>query len=148
MEKEKTDKYVSDIQQRLYELADALGKSNREFSRSIGKSPNYIASLNNDITVNVVNDIFTVYPQVNILWLITGEGDIFLADSGKMNLHDYIFKENSQLKDEIKKITEENKALFAQVAVLQERITQLQKESNGWNIAAESTDAEHYGLKK
>ena len=123
----KTEKFVSDMQQRLCKLADALGKSNREFSRSIGKSENYIASLNNDITVGVVNKISTIYPQVNIVWLVTGKGDILCTKPATMDLYDYILKENSQLKEENKKLAEENKKLFAEVSVLEDRILQMKK---------------------
>lgn len=127
MPKGKTEKFVSDIQQRLCELAEALGKSNREFSRSIGKSDNYIASLHNDITVGVVNKISTVYPQVNIVWLVTGEGDKLIAKPATMDLHDYILKQNSLLIEENKKLAEENKILFAKASVLEDRIAQLKK---------------------
>lgn len=148
MPKGKTEKFVSDIQQRLCELAEVLGKSNREFSRSIGKSDNYIASLNNDITVGVVNKISTVYPQVNIVWLVTGEGDKLIAKPATMDLHDYILNENAQLKEENKKLTDENKSLFAKVSVLEDRISQMKKDNARWGIAAESVDAEPYGLAK
>ena len=144
----KTENFTSEIQQRLCELAEALGKSNREFSRSIGKSDNYVASLRNDITLGVVNKISTVYPQVNILWLVTGEGDKLLTKSITVDLQDYILKENSQLKEENKNLTEENKALFAKVSVLEDRILQMKKEYARLDIAAESADAVPYGLVK
>ena len=144
----KTEKFASDIQQRLCELAEVLGKSNREFSRSIGKSDNYIASLRNDITVGVVNKISTIYPQVNIIWLVTGEGDKLITKPATMDLHDYILKENSQLKEENKKLAEENKALFAKVAVLEDRIVQMKKEHVHPVMAAENADVKSYGLAK
>ena len=92
----KTENFTSEIQQRLCELAKALGKSNREFSRSIGKSDNYVASLGNDISLGVVNKISTVYPQVNILWLITGEGDKMLTKPIAVDLQDYILNDLSR----------------------------------------------------
>lgn len=144
----KTEKFASEIQKRLCELADALGKSNREFSRSLGKSDNYIASLRNDITVGVVNKISTIYPQVNIVWLVTGEGDKLIAKSATKDLYDYILRENSLLKEENKKIAEENKTLFAKVAVLEDRIVQMKKEYAHLGIAAESVDVKPYGLVK
>ena len=144
----KTENFTSEIQQRLCELAEALGKSNREFSRSIGKSDNYVASLRNDITLGVVNKILIVYPQVNILWLVTGEGDKLLTKPITVDLQDYILKENSQLKEENKNLAEENKALFAKVSVLEDRISQMKKEYVRWDIAAESADVRPYGLGK
>lgn len=148
MPKGKTEKFASDMQQRLCELAEVLGKSNREFSRSIGKSDNYVASLNNDITVDVVNKISIVYPQVNILWLVTGKGEKLLKKPAIMDLHDYILNENIQLKEENKKLLEENKSLFAKVSVLEERISQMKKGNAQLGITAESADAEPYGLAK
>ena len=137
----KTENFASDIQQRLCELAEALGKSNREFSRSIGKSDNYIASLRNDITLGVVNKISITYPQVNILWLITGEGDKLLTKPTTPDLYESILKENSQLK-------QENRELIEEIGKLKERIKNLKDDYARWDIAAESADVKPYGLAK
>ncbi len=134
-------KNLSPIQKRLYDLADALGISNREFSRSIGKSASYLPTLANDISLNVAVKILTVYPQVNIVWLVTGEGEMFLTKPMVPDLQDYILKENSRLNSE-------NKELIEEIGRLKERISQLKKEVVHLDIAAESADAGSYGLAK
>ena len=100
MGKGKKDNFSSEMQERLSKLAKALGVSNREFSRRIGKSDNYIATMNIDITVGVANNIYTAFPQVNLLWLITGKGDILLKEPLTQELSDYLQTENKELKKE------------------------------------------------
>ena len=143
MPRGKKGNYVSETQQRLCELADTLGISNREFSRSIGMSENYVASLSNDISLGVVNKILIVYPQVNVVWLVTGKGDRLIKPNSSDAAQDYIIKENRELKEKNEKLTEQNTKLFAEVSVLRYRLSQ--KEQGYAGLVAESNDAESYG---
>lgn len=120
MGKGKKDNFSSEMQERLSRLAEALGISNRELSRRIGKSDNYIATMNKDITVGVVNNIYIEFPQVNLLWLITGKGDILLKEPLTEELSDYIQRENKELKSE-------NKELLMEVGRLKGIISELKK---------------------
>lgn len=143
MPRGKKGNYVSETQQRLCELADTLGISNREFSRSIGMSENYVASLSNDISLGVVNKILIAYPQVNVVWLVTGKGDRLIKPNSSDAAQDYIIKENRELKEKNEKLTEQNTKLFAEVSVLRYRLSQ--KEQGYAGLVAESNGAESYG---
>ena len=143
MPRGKKGNYVSETQQRLCELADTLGISNREFSRSIGMSENYVASLSNDISLGVVNKILIVYPQVNVVWLVTGKGDRLIKPNSSDAAQDYIIKENRELKEKNEKLIEQNTKLFAEVSVLRYRLSQ--REQGYAGLVAESNDAESYG---
>ena len=143
MPRGKKGNYVSETQQRLCELADTLGISNREFSRSIGMSENYVASLSNDISLGVVNKILIAYPQVNVVWLVTGKGDRLIKPNSSDAAQDYIIKENRELKEKNEKLTEQNTKLFAEISVLRYRLSQ--KEQGYSGLVAESNDAESYG---
>lgn len=143
MPRGKKGNYVSETQQRLCELADTLGISNREFSRSIGMSENYVASLSNDISLGVANKILIAYPQVNVVWLVTGKGDRLIKPNSSDAAQDYIIKENRELKEKNEKLTEQNTKLFAEISVLRYRLSQ--KEQGYAGLVAESNDAESYG---
>lgn len=141
MGKGKKDNFTSEMQERLSRLAEALGISNRELSRRIGKSDNYIATMNKDITVGVVNNIYIEFPQVNLLWLITGKGDILLKEPLTEELSDYIQRENKELKSE-------NKELLMEVGRLKGIISELKKEDAHLDASAGNADAEKLGVAK
>lgn len=128
------EKEPSVMQERLIALCDALGLSRREFSVSIGKTCTYVSSLNKDITVSVLNNILVTYPNVNLMWLITGKGDILLKEPIKEELSDYIQTENKALK-------KENKELLLEVGRLQGIISELKKGRAQMDIAADNADA-------
>lgn len=65
------------IKERIQALIQALGMSGREFCKSIGQSDSWNRTIGKNIGTDVVVNILTTYPQVNINWLILGEGDIF-----------------------------------------------------------------------
>lgn len=141
MGKGKKDNFTSEMQERLSRLAEALGISNRELSRRIGKSDNYIATMNKDITVGVVNNIYIEFPQVNLLWLITGKGDILLKEPLTEELSDYIQRENKELKTE-------NKELLMEVGRLQGVISELKKVDALPGVSAGNADAAKLGVAK
>lgn len=148
MPKGKKGNFVSETQQRLCELADTLGLSNREFSRSIGMSENYIASLSNDISLGVANKILIAYPQVNLMWLVTGKGDKLIKSTSLEALQNYILEENRELKEKNEKLTDEKMNLISEVSMLKERLSQKEQESARFGIVAECADAKPYGLVK
>lgn len=139
MEKGKKENFSSEMQERLSKLAKALGLSNREFSRRIGKSDNYIATMNIDITVGVANNIYTAFPQVNLLWLITGKGDILLKEPLTKELSDYLQTENKELKSE-------NKELLLEVGRLRGIISELKKENAPVDTSADNAGAGKLGV--
>lgn len=120
MTKGKKENFKSEMQRRLCLLTEALGVSNREFSRKIGKSDNYIATMNIDITVGVVNNIYTAYPQTNLVFLITGKGDILNKEPISEELSSYLKKENLELKNE-------NKELLMEIGRLQGILSETKK---------------------
>ena len=90
--------------ERLQLIIEALGISQREFNRVIGMSESYVSSLRNDITLGVVTKISTAYPQINLEWLVRGEGEILRETTGEASLCDYLIKENKELKAENKEL--------------------------------------------
>ena len=97
--------------------------------------------MNKDITVGVVNNIYIEFPQVNLLWLITGKGDILLKEPLTEELSDYIQRENKELKSE-------NKELLMEVGRLKGIISELKKEDAHLDASAGNADAEKLGVAK
>lgn len=115
-----TKQKSSAVRDRLIALCEALELSRREFSISIGRTSTYVTSLNNDITSGVLNDILIMYPQVNIMWLITGKGEKFITPEPTDALFQHLKEENKELKIR-------NEELNREIGKLQEQIKEIKK---------------------
>lgn len=115
-----TKQKSSAVRDRLIALCEALELSRREFSISIGRTSTYVTSLNNDITSGVLNDISIIYPQVNIMWLITGKGEKFITPEPTDALFQHLKEENKELKIR-------NEELNREIGKLQEQIKEIKK---------------------
>lgn len=134
-----TKQKSSVVRDRLIALCEALDISRREFSISIGRTPTYVTSLNNDITSGVLNDILIRYPQVNLMWLITGKGEIFITQEPTGALFQHLKEENKELK--IK-----NEKLNRELGRLEGQITEMKKMSVRQDASAGCADASGSGL--
>jgi len=64
---------------RLMEFIRYAGLSARQFDMSIGASNGYILRMeknNASIGSDVIENIIKTYPQLNVVWLLTGEGSM------------------------------------------------------------------------
>lgn len=74
---------------RINELVSSLGLSARQFDLSIGAANGYTLRMqknNASVGSDVIERIIKEYPQVNLIWLITGKGDMFVSFQKKENL--------------------------------------------------------------
>lgn len=65
---------------RLHSLIDALNTNPKRFAEAINLSPSFIYQVlsgQKSISARVILNITSAYSQVNINWLLTGEGDMF-----------------------------------------------------------------------
>ena len=51
-----------------------------EFGRSIGVSAAFVTSIRKSIQPDKIEAIKAAYPDLNITWLLTGEGDMMVSD--------------------------------------------------------------------
>lgn len=68
---------------RIMQLISALNMSARQFDISIGTANGYILRMrknNASVGSDVIERIIKEYPQVNLVWLITGKGDMFIEE--------------------------------------------------------------------
>lgn len=52
----------------------------QEFLRMIGKSPSYLNSTK-DFSIDVLKQVLVLFPDLNIEWLLTGEGEMLKTPS-------------------------------------------------------------------
>lgn len=90
---------------RLKKLLKALNVNQSVFAKSLGMTqPNIsrMASGEGKISVEVLNRITTTYKQVNLHWLITGDGEMFfyeLQDKSPQMVEEPLIKTKGRLED-------------------------------------------------
>lgn len=62
--------------ERLLKFRDYLGMSTRAFEISIGISVSTLAHANDTLSANMIEKACTRYPQLDRLWLMTGDGQM------------------------------------------------------------------------
>lgn len=67
--------------QRIETFISALKISTRKFERTCGFSNGYINSLKTAPSERKQNAIKEAFPQLNMVWLLTGEGDMLVEDN-------------------------------------------------------------------
>lgn len=73
------------VKDRLIEFVTYTQMSRRKFQEYIGVSNSYIQNISEGIGNDVMNSIAKRFPELNIAWLLTGEGEMLKPDSGIHN---------------------------------------------------------------
>ena len=130
------------IKQRLLDICQALGISASELSTTIGKSRPYIANLKKDISSETLLNIYINYPSVNILRIITGEGEILLNKEKQFKAG----VDMSFFVEKYNQLEKENKELLLEIGELKGQLKELKKhapeENNARCAAASGSDLE------
>ena len=98
---------MSEVQERLIVLAKALNISPNQFSLSIGIDRSYVKKITKEIQTDALRSIFNTYPNVNLVWIITGKGDIFIKEDSDNALLQHYMSENAELKEKIYDLNKE-----------------------------------------
>lgn len=69
------------IKERLIAFKDYLGMRTRPFEEKCGLSNGYLKNLKRGMGAEKIEDILQTFPQLNRLWLMTGEGNMLNDDS-------------------------------------------------------------------
>lgn len=68
------------IKDRLLEFVAYTKLSKRKFQEKIGVSNSYIQNISEGIGADVLNRITIQFPELNNVWLLTGEGSMLKTD--------------------------------------------------------------------
>lgn len=69
----KRDKESSEIRERMMQLCKHINLSPNKLSQDMGKSRDYIRQLGTSITSDCLQYIYRTYPDIDIIWIITGD---------------------------------------------------------------------------
>lgn len=68
--------FSMNVKSRLLEFVAYTQMSKRKFQEKIGVSNSYIQNISESIGADIMNRISIQYPELNITWLLTGEGEM------------------------------------------------------------------------
>ncbi|MFW2375847.1 MULTISPECIES: hypothetical protein [Cellulophaga] len=82
------------------------GMSARQFDLSIGASNGYtLRMLKNNASIgsDVIENIVATYPNLNLVWLITGEGEMLKSDANSLNFNQLPKEKQSEIEQIIER---------------------------------------------
>ena len=89
----------------------------QNFESSIGKTNGYLAHTKSP-TAGVISEIMSIYPDMNIEWLLTGKGEM-LKNNSMVAAEPYITYGKFNDGDEIKRLRDELKEAYIEIGRLQ-----------------------------
>lgn len=126
----------SSVKNRVKEVIDFQGISIRQFEISIGASNGYYGSMKDEMNSKYLRNISSVYPNISIEWLVTGEGSMLksgavnstqITQTANGNNNSQTQHVNSTLAGEVQELTRQIQELQQQNAKLIDIISQLTK---------------------
>ena len=114
-----TDQRKSEAKQRLHDIAIAMKMSDRAWCLTCGLRPDQINKTGETLSSDVVGKIFHTYPELNLEYILWGDGEMFSAslnDAENENVNRMVY---SIFKEQRARIEE----LVADNAVLKARLT-------------------------
>lgn len=111
---------------RIEQFIKNQGISVRSFEQAISASDGMIRrAINNgtDIQSKWIEKIAENYPQINLNWLITGNGEMFIKENAEQSIspqqNDFIYKMYQEKEKQVQKLTEELRAMERKVGNLE-----------------------------
>ena len=93
------------VKDRLKEFIKFKHISVRAFCRSVGVSETYVNSMRSSIQPDKLHSIIAHFPELNPLWLLTGEGEMLRTDVNKLmppiEKHEFIETASDAFKEKL-----------------------------------------------
>lgn len=126
------------MNKRLKQIIDYYGISTRQFEQKINVSNGVIAKVliqNTTLRSDVLSKIADSFPDINIGWILTGKGEMFLQKSGKVQEEDTRFvKIPTDVWEAMQLQTASLKEKDAQITRLIEMLGSNDKQMNNVNV--------------
>ena len=117
----------NDIKSRLLLFVKHLGLGQNAFEKQTGLSVGYIANIQKTIGADKLLKIINKYPELNLMWLVSGEGEMLntLIGHRQAGHHNQINNSPINIDTENQRLKEENEFLKARLQDKEEIINLL-----------------------
>lgn len=95
------------IKERMFEFIETMNLSKKEFESASGLSNGYLNNCKGNIGAAKLEGILTAYPQLNRTWLLTGEGEMLVADTAPRIVEAAIVGDDEQIEVDIDSLMRE-----------------------------------------
>lgn len=109
------------VKQRLIKFIKFKSLSQAKFEKAIGVSNGFVNNISKSIGVEKAQRISNIYPELNIGWLLTGEGEMLKEEESTID------EEIQRLEKLIEAQSEAIRSQKLLIAMLQEKIEGLQR---------------------
>lgn len=122
------------VKERLKQAISHHKLSVVDFEKKIGVANGYVNSISKSVGIDKLNKIIELFPNINLYWLITGEGPMILTDEQrKILIESEVYKDLGSVGEEAPEFKTENFkqkyfAALEQIAQLQADKIQLLEE--------------------
>ena len=82
-----------EVKDRLKSFIKNKGLTVRDFEKTVGVSNGYVNSISKSIGIEKISKILEIYPNLNIEWLLTGQGSMLKTDEKVPNVK--VFKQKT-----------------------------------------------------
>lgn len=106
---------MSKIQDRINQFIAHIGSNPSEFSLNIGKSRGFVRAIKEEIGSGVLHNIVRIYPELNLYWLVTGEGEMIISNKNEST-------NDQDLLNRLEKKSEEIGRLKSEIEILKSRL--------------------------
>lgn len=113
-----------EIRERVLQVCRYLDVSPNKLSQDSGMSREYIRLMKDYANADFLRYIFRTYPDIDIVWLITGEGEMIKRQSNLINTDDYVTIPKEAW-DIIKKQSDDLRAQIERIEKKDEQIDEL-----------------------
>lgn len=112
----------SKIKERVLQIAECKGIAKERFFEKIGMTYGNFKGKSKETPLNstAIENIYAIYPDINLEWLITGKGDMLKEDVQKEDVFDDPTQENMALKDKVIQLQDEISSLKSKIIVMQQ----------------------------
>ena len=140
----------STVKQRLIRFVKYKGLSQKRFEEAVGLSNGYINNISKGIGAEKLQRILSVFPDLNQVWLLTGEGEMLNTDVTPVRKSE--LEEFTETKAGLKFFTREDGKLVMKVPVVpiaalgspEDEFAELVKEHEGDTVSV-VVDSVHHG---
>ncbi len=135
------DKKISKtgVRERIGVIIKYLKLSGRSFSKACGFSESYYTTINDGISAEKLNKIVSVFPQISLQWLVTGQGNM-LKDTPDTSSHNQAIQEYNELLQRHKELNSEYIALSRELRESNKEIRELRKQLDEERAAKQAAE--------